>query len=79
MATTLWKKEDAFTLALYKHLKHHNRMQTQSATISTGHAATNFFVENAELSLQLLMPSHMPPFLQQSRTTDQNEDRQHNQ
>ena len=58
------------TLAWCMHLKPHNRMQIQLATISMSHAATNFFVENAELSLQLLIPGHMPRFLQQSHTTD---------
>ena len=69
------KKQVVNTLAWCKHLKPHNRMQIQLATISRGHAVINVSVESAEFSLQLLVPGHMPLFQQQSHTADQKENR----
>lgn len=53
------------------HLTHHSRRQILPATISIVHEATDSFVENVELSLQLPRLYHKPLFLQRSRTAIQ--------
>lgn len=56
------------TSAWYRHRIPHNMWQIQIGAISTNHTAIDSFVENAELSWQLLEQGHTQQFQLQSHT-----------